>query len=89
MSLANTVFSPMRVEHFFINGGTRALISRVASKDAKCAEGKVPEADAVLSVIAKNPGAWGNKHQRCHHSVKQGKTQILDILVQPEASDIM
>lgn len=73
-------FLAYAVEHFFINGGTRAFISRVASKDAKCAEGKVPEADAVLSVIAKNPGAWGNNISVVITPSSKAKTQILDIL---------
>ena len=46
------------VEHFFVNGGTRAFIARVAPADAKCAVGYVPsEGNQVLQITAKNPGA--------------------------------
>lgn len=73
-------FLAYAVEHFFINGGTRAFISRVAPKDAKCALGQVPASDAVLSVAAKNPGAWGNNISVVITPSSKAKTQVLDIL---------
>lgn len=73
-------FLAYAVEHFFINGGTRAFISRVASKDAKCALGQVPATDAVLSVAAKNPGVWGNNISVVITPSSKAKTQVLDIL---------
>lgn len=82
-------FLAYAVEHFFINGGTRAFISRVASKDAKCAEGKVPEADAVLSVIAKNPGRGAITSALSSLRQARQKHRSLIFWTQPEASDIM
>ena len=68
------------MEHFFINGGSRAFISRVAPKDAKCASGAVPAAAPALSITAKNPGAWGNNISVVITPSSKAKTQILDIL---------
>ncbi|MBR5969435.1 MAG: phage tail sheath family protein [Lachnospiraceae bacterium] len=45
------------VEQFFVNGGTRCFVVRVAPEDAKCASSK----NGILKVEAKNPGKWGNK----------------------------
>ena len=73
-------FLAYAVEHFFINGGSRAFISRVAPKDAKCASGAVPAAGAALSITAKNPGAWGNNISVVITPSSKAKTQILDIL---------
>ena len=54
-------FLAYAVEHFFINGGARCFIARVAPEDAKCAAAAVPSEDsAVLTLTAKNPGMWGN-----------------------------
>ena len=49
-------FLAYAVEHFFVNGGTRCFISRVAPESAKCAEAAV----ADLSFAAKDPGLWGD-----------------------------
>lgn len=73
-------FLAYAVEHFFINGGSRAFIARVAPKDAKCAAGAVPAASPVLSVKAKNPGVWGNNISIVITPSSKAKTQILDIL---------
>ena len=73
-------FLTYAVEHFFINGGSRAFISRVAPKDAKCASGAVPAAAPALSITAKNPGAWGNNISVVITPSSKAKTQILDIL---------
>ena len=73
-------FLAYAVEHFFINGGSRAFISRVAPKDAKCASGAVPAAAPALSITAKNPGAWGNNISVVITPSSKAKTQILDIL---------
>ncbi|MFR5601840.1 MAG: hypothetical protein ACLTKI_05550 [Lachnospiraceae bacterium] len=73
-------FLAYAVEHFFINGGSRAFISRVAPTDAKCAAGEVPAAGAVLSIQAKNPGAWGNNISVVITPSNKATTQILDIL---------
>ena len=44
------------VEHFFVNGGTRCFICRVAPESEKCAEAAI----ASLSFAAKDPGQWGD-----------------------------
>lgn len=57
----NYRFLAYAVEHFFINGGSRCFVMRVAPEDAACAEGVLPAGDApVLALKAKNPGLWGN-----------------------------
>lgn len=73
-------FLAYAVEHFFINGGARAFISRVAPKDAKCAAGSVPASAPVLSITAKNPGMWGNNISVVISPSSKAKTQVLDIL---------
>ena len=49
-------FLAYAVEHFFVNGGTRCFITRVAPTSAKCSEASVGE----LSFTAKDPGVWGD-----------------------------
>ena len=49
-------FLAYAVEHFFVNGGTRCFITRVAPASAKCSEASISE----LSFTAKNPGVWGD-----------------------------
>lgn len=71
------------VEHFFINGGTRAFISRVAPNDAKCAVGSVPAEEPFLKITAKNPGAWGNNISVVITPASKAKTQILEIVDSP------
>ena len=74
-------FLAYAVEHFFINGGSRAFISRVAPADAKNAAGNVPaDGQAVLQFTAKNPGQWGNNIQIVISPASKAKTQILEIL---------
>lgn len=67
------------VNHFFINGGSRAFVMRVAPSDAqvakaKCAKGK----EGVLEIEAKNPGSWGNTIILTFESASDSKTQILE-----------
>lgn len=74
-------FLAYAVEHFFINGGARCFISRVAPADAACAKGAVPAGDApILSFTAKNPGTWGNNLRLVIAPASKAKTQIYDIL---------
>jgi hypothetical protein len=56
-------FLSYAVEHFFINGGGRCYVMRVAPPDAKPAANYTGEtADSVaLKITAKNPGLWGEK----------------------------
>ena len=81
MNLANIGFLAYAVEHFFINGGARCFIARVAPEDAKCAAAAVPSEDsAVLTLTAKNPGMWGNNIRAVIAPASKAKTQILEIV---------
>ena len=74
-------FLAYAVEHFFINGGARCFIARVAPEDAKCAAAAVPSEDsAVLTLTAKNPGMWGNNIRAVIAPASKAKTQILEIV---------
>ena len=61
------------VEQFFVNGGTRCYVSRVAPEDACEAEKKV----GPLTVKAANPGKWGNRVQVMVSAVNQKKLQLI------------
>lgn len=73
-------FLAYAVEHFFVNGGSRAFISRVVPGNAKCASGKVPADAPLLNIEAKNPGVWGNNINIVITPSSKAKTQILEIL---------
>ncbi|MCR5023092.1 MAG: phage tail sheath subtilisin-like domain-containing protein [Lachnospiraceae bacterium] len=62
------------VEQFFVNGGTRCYVMRVAPPDAKCASAE----KGIMKVEAKNPGAWGNKVQITINTAKKQKMQLLE-----------
>lgn len=69
------------VEHYFLNGGSRCFVTRVAPKDAACAAGFAPlKEDAVIQMMAKNPGMWGNNIRVTLAPASKAKTQILEIL---------
>lgn len=68
-------FLAYAVEHFFINGGTRAFIMRVTPPDAKCAQ-SVSE-QSILTFTAKDPGKWGNFIRVIITPSSKAKTQIL------------
>ena len=56
----NYRFLAYAVEHFFINGGSRCFVTRVAPADASCAQGAVPNTgESVLKFKASNPGRGG------------------------------
>ncbi len=69
-------YLPYAVEHFFINGGSRAFVMRVCPADAKAAATK---SDSVLSFIAKNPGEWGNRIKVTVSPVSRVKTQVYEV----------
>lgn len=74
-------FLAYAVEHFFVNGGSRCFVSRVAPADAKCAESYVPgKEDAVVKFEAKNPGLWGNNLSVIVTPSNKVKTQVYDVL---------
>ena len=62
------------VEQFFVNGGTRCYVMRVAPPDAACAKADM----GIMKVEAKNPGAWGNKVQITINTAKKQKMQLLE-----------
>ena len=73
------------VEHFFVNGGSRCFVARVAPADAKCSEGYAPsKSQNVIRFAAKNPGAWGDDIRIVITPASKAKTQILDIAETPE-----
>lgn len=69
------------VEQFFVNGGSRCFISRVAPSDAKCAVGFAPaEENALLKIEAKDPGVWGDNIRITLTPASKAKTQILEVI---------
>lgn len=76
-------FLSYAVEHFFVNGGARCFVMRVAPEDAKPAVGYLPkEEGAVLKVTAKNPGNWGNQLQLMISPSSKAKTQVMEIITE-------
>lgn len=76
-------FLAYAVEHFFVNGGSRCFIARVAPSDAKQAKGIAPvelEDEGVVRFIAKNPGVWGDRIKINVSPASKAKTQILEAL---------
>ena len=69
-------FLAYAVDQFFLNGGSRAFIVRVAPSDAVCAKGS----SKVLDISAKNAGAWGDEIRILAAPASKAKTQILEIL---------
>ncbi|MFV0402305.1 MAG: phage tail sheath family protein [Oscillospiraceae bacterium] len=68
-------FLPYAVEQFFLNGGARCYVMRVAPTDAKAAS-------AVMSsvvVSAKSPGKWGNNIKVTVNQASKAKTQVVDV----------
>ena len=73
-------FLAYAVEHFFINGGSRCFIARVAPANAKPSVGYAPSEDAaVLKFTAKNPGMWGDNIRAVVTPSSKAKTQVLDV----------
>jgi len=64
------------VEHYFVNGGSRAYIMRVAPGDAAPATGSA----GSLTLTARNPGAWGNAVQAVLEPSSKAKTQIFEVV---------
>lgn len=73
-------FLAYAVEHFFINGGSRCFIARVAPENAKPSVGYAPTEDAaVLKLTAKNPGVWGDNIRAVVTPSSKAKTQVLEV----------
>ena len=74
-------FLAYAVEHFFVNGGSRCFVARVAPNDAKCSQGAALSPSApVMTVAAKNPGVWGDDIRVVLTPASKAKTQILEII---------
>ncbi|MFX3632986.1 MAG: phage tail sheath family protein [Candidatus Pristimantibacillus sp.] len=67
------------VNQFFLNGGSRLFVTRVAPSDAKEAANEGSQA-AILTVSAKNPGAWGNQIRIIVSPASKAKTPIIEAL---------
>lgn len=77
----NYRFLSYSVEHFFINGGARCFISRVAPSDAKQSMGFMPSKEkTVVQLIAKNPGIWGDRVTVSAAPASKAKTQVLEVI---------
>ena len=64
------------VEHYFVNGGSRAYIMRVAPSDSVPAAGSA----GALTLTARNSGAWGNDVQASLEPSSKAKTQIYEVV---------
>lgn len=74
-------FLAYAVEHFFINGGSRCYISRVAPANARAAAGYAPAREnAALKLTAKNPGAWGDNIRAVITPASKARTQVLEVM---------
>lgn len=71
-------FLAYAVEHFFVNGGSRCFVSRVAPQDAKCSEASAPAEAPVIEIRAKNQGIWGDNMSIVVTPSSKAKTQILE-----------
>lgn len=77
-------FLAYAVENFFVNGGGRCFISRVAPENAKASKGFAPTAETpVISFTAKNPGIWGDNLRAVISPSSKAKTQILEEIDSP------
>lgn len=73
------------VEHFFINGGSRCYVVRVAPEDAVPSKGFAPDREKpVLSFTAKNPGSWGDKIRIRLTPASRNKTAIVEVISGPD-----
>lgn len=67
------------VEQFFLNGGSRCFVCRVAPQDAVCATAFAPSKEKpVVQLTAKTPGMWGNHIRVVITPSSKAKTQILE-----------
>lgn len=66
------------VNHFFINGGSRAFVMRVAPQDAATAKSTTAKGqEGAMEISARNPGEWGNSVTVSFAPESQSKSQIL------------
>lgn len=74
-------FLSYAVEHFFINGGGRCYVMRVAPSDSKLSVNYTDETrdKEVLAISARNPGVWGDKIRILITPSTKAKTTITGI----------
>lgn len=70
------------VEHFFLNGGSRCFVMRVAPENAKASRNFTEEnsTEVPLNICAKNPGMWGDKIRILITPSSKAKTQIFEVI---------
>ena len=68
-------FLPYAVEQFFINGGSRAYIMRVAPENAKTGVAQT----GVLEIQAASPGAWADNMRVIITPSYKAKTQVFAV----------
>lgn len=76
-------FLAYAIEHFFVNGGSRVYVMRVVPEDAKTSENS---SLGFVKFEAKNPGTWGDRVRILVTPSSKAKSQILEILGDPEKS---
>ncbi len=69
-------YLPYAVESFFVNGGSKCYVMRVAPSDAKSSVGKAP---AILTFSAANPGEWGNRVKAVLSPASRQKTPVYEV----------
>jgi len=69
-------YLPYAVESFFVNGGSKCYVMRVAPADALAAKGKTP---ALLVFTAQTPGEWGNRIKISITPASKQKTQVFEV----------
>jgi len=73
-------FLSYAVEHFFLNGGARCFVMRVAPSDAKLADNTGNKEEKILGLSSKNPGMWGNQIRATILPASKAKTQIYEAI---------
>ena len=68
-------FLPNAVEQFFLNGGSRAYITRVVADGAKASAA----ASGTLRITAANPGEWGDRIRVYLSASSKAKTQVVSV----------
>lgn len=78
------------VEHFFINGGGRCYVMRVAPPDAKVSANFTDDSKdkVILQITSKNPGLWGDKIRIKLYPSSKAKTQIKKLITDPSTSEV-
>ena len=67
-------YMPYAVEQFFINGGSRAYIQRVAPEDAKASSATA----GPMTISAANPGVWGDLVRVVVSPACKGRSQVFE-----------